>query len=393
MKRILQLTVFTLLFLIQGVSAEEALSSELSADGKVWNTTHQDYFNNVIQAYGGIPSIYLKSDGTIVSSRNFHTQDLSIFPLQFDEKFSVRKVVNTTYTNQMYDPDFGAVLTYDGSVWAFDGDESDIGDRYSNSSVPQKLPWNNIVDIVAGEDFLAALDKDGKVFIQGRLYGYQGYSSVLAERTYTRIWQNIHSLFLLDEEQTLWMIGVSIGDNYRNNFSNPVKVLENVKDFVSGNAIFALPDNTGNIATTRFAVAVSTDNKIWTWGGNEIGSLGEAESRRVDVSGNVWYDITFWDDEDGTALVTNDRSTPGIPSALQREKQVKRLGLDSNQKPFIEYGDGTAIQWRFTTVTDLPSAPLSEYGVGYHDKTIGEQTLRFWPNDNLGTFVDENDTV
>ena len=187
-----------------------------------------------------------------------------------------------------------AALDSDGKVYAWGwNDYGQLGDNSNTEShVPVEvdasdaLSGKTITAIAAGYYHTIALDSEGKVYAWGdNGYGQLGNNStthsnipvavnisgVLSGKTITAIAAGTFHTVALDSDEKIYAWGWNkfgqLGDNTTTNSNVPIAV--NTSGVLSGKTITVIA------AGCRHTVALDSDGKVYAWGDNEYGQLGD----------------------------------------------------------------------------------------------------------------------
>lgn len=166
------------------------------------------------------------------------------------------------------------------NIWAWGtgtlGNNTSAG---SISNTPVKILWSRefITEIVGGNTFSGLLTKSGQIWTWGtNTFGQLGDNSVVGKLTPVSIlgntktfcdisFGNDHSL-AVDKNGRIWSWGNNnvgqLGDNSVISKRTPVSILGAVKTFCNV------------IATNQFSLAIDKNSRIWSWGNNTVGQLG-----------------------------------------------------------------------------------------------------------------------
>ena len=182
-------------------------------------------------------------------------------------------------------------LKSDGSLWAWGGNAyGQIGNNTTTSySSPVPVVGNHsFVFIAAGAPFALALKADGSCWAWGgndygqignqtKLTSYSSPISVVGNHSFIKVGGGGTFSAGLKADGSIWCWGSGylglMGNNTTNSYSSPVSVVGNF-NFI-------------DIAVSDYSVlALSNDNHCWSWGQNGTGQLGDntMENRSSPVS-------------------------------------------------------------------------------------------------------------
>jgi len=191
---------------------------------------------------------------------------------------------------------FTALLKSDGTVWTWGGNyRGQLGDgTQTNSSIPlqvQGLSGKTITQIAAGKEHMVALDSEGKVWAWGNNYYKQlgdgtetdSFTPVQVQGlsgTITAISAKEYYTMALDSEGKVWAWGSNsygqLGNGTSENNFTPVQV-----QGLSGKTISA-------IAAGRYdTAALASDGTVWTCGRNSSHQLGDGTTTLRKTMGQV----------------------------------------------------------------------------------------------------------
>ena len=198
--------------------------------------------------------------------------------------------------------DYSAAITEDGGLYMWgdncygqlgNGTSGGSGMEYNDgidSNVPLKI-MDNVVSVSFGDDYSAAITKDGSLY----MWGFNGYGQLgngttdgqlgMIHKTDapTKIMDNIVSVSLgsthsaaITTDGSLYMWGHNVsgqlGNGTNDNSNVPVKIMDNI-------ASVSLKSSS--------SAAITTDGSLYMWGYNNYGQLGNGKS---DSEGNVVHD-------------------------------------------------------------------------------------------------------
>lgn len=223
-------------------------------------------------------SLYLKNDGTVLSGGNNehgsvgHGNSLdTVWPTD----------IGLINIKDIYAYDWGAcALSKDGTVW-----EWGISTRNIQYYLPvQSLVISNADKIFYGRNALIYQKKDGSYWCWGdnqygcfgreenNLYDPMPFEAVSAQEIDTIFFAD-KSVYITKNDGTLWALGYNedgaLGDDTYTNRSTPTRI-EGIR-YVEDLSCSTMNYNGGK----RHIVALTSDGKVWTWGSNYSGQLGE----------------------------------------------------------------------------------------------------------------------
>jgi len=265
-----------------------------------------DITNIVSVAAGGSHSLALDSEGKIYAwglnsygqLGNNSTTDSSV-PVQVDTSGVLAGKTITAIAAGVY---HSMALDSEGKVYAWGNNASGrLGNNStSNSSVPVQvdtsgvLAGKTITAISGGGAHSLAIDSDGKVYAWGlNSYGQLGNNSptnssvpvqvytsgVLAGKTITAIAAGSTYSLAIDSEGKVYAWGYNnsgqLGNNSTTNSNIPVQV--NTSGVLAGKTITAI--SVGDY----YSMALDSAGKVYTWGRNDSGQLGNNSTTNSSV--------------------------------------------------------------------------------------------------------------
>jgi alpha-tubulin suppressor-like RCC1 family protein len=175
-------------------------------------------------------------------------------------------------------------LKNDGTVWAWgDNQSGQLGGDLPHSAPVQVKGLAEVIDVEAGEDHNLAVKKDGTVWAWGNnMDGQLGDGNYFTESrtpvlvsggTFTGVVDvaaGAHHSLAVKDDGTVWAWGGNahgqLGDNTVKDHHTPVQVTTS-----SG-----LKSRVVDVAAGQyFSLALTEDGSVWAWGGNAHGQLGD----------------------------------------------------------------------------------------------------------------------
>ncbi len=214
-------------------------------------------------AAGYYHSLVLKSDGTVwgfgsnaygqLGNYNVGTTILEPTPIYINgnERLTNIKMIGTGNYHSIALTNDGEVYTWGYNIYG----ELGIGNT-QNSAIPTKVDLpNKITSVMAWEERTVALDENGDVYVWGQNYGTTP-QRLKTSRKAIQITGNA----ILTEDREVYTF---------RNLSSPVAGLEDIV------TIAASADN--QYASASY-LALKSDGKIYAWGGNNYGQLGNGST-------------------------------------------------------------------------------------------------------------------
>ena len=263
---------------------------------------------------GGSHTAALKSDGTVVSWGYNYSGQLGDGGSPFSKSTPVR-VKDSTGTGYLSEVtsisagyNFTVALKADGTVWSWgfnkNGQLGDGTNEDRNLPVQVKSPdgigvLTDVVSVIAGNNTVAAIKKDGTLWTWGYNTNGQLGDGTLVSRNLpvqvkgpggTDYLTDIASVAVggfhmaaLKTDGTLW----SWGFNGDGQLGDGTKISRSWPAQVKG------PDGTGFSGATavalgyRFSLVLKSDGTLWSWGDNQLGQLGDGTTTGRNVPSAV----------------------------------------------------------------------------------------------------------
>ncbi|MGA9142108.1 MAG: hypothetical protein WBZ29_17930 [Methanocella sp.] len=206
--------------------------------------------------------------------------------------------------------DFSAILLENGTVWTWGNNYvAQLGDGatytppidfYMGRSHPgMVVNLNNVRDVYAGERNVIAITNDGELWIWGAssvcLMGEYGKTHRSYLINYGRVstpihLDNLHNIksvavgeyfaVALSEDGNVW----TWGSNFKGQLGN-----QKIEDSYDPVAVQGLSNIVQVSAGIEHAMALSKDGTVWSWGSNQYGQLGDGTT--TDSNGPVRLDL------------------------------------------------------------------------------------------------------
>ena len=297
-------------------------------------------------------------------------------------------------------------LDSDGKVYAWGyNTHGQLGNNSTTeSSVPVAvdisgvLTGKTITAISGGSEHTIALDSDGKVYTWGyNNYGQLGNNStteshvpvavdisgVLAGKIITDIAAGTGYSVVLDSDGKVYAWGVNwygqLGNNSYTDSHVPVAV--DISGILSGKTITAI------VAGGYHTIAMDSDKKVYTWGANNHGQLGNNSTSTstvpvaVDISGVMsgktmtaigagWYHTTAlgsdgkvytWGYNDKGQLGDNSTTQSLVPVIVSGEGGVGELALPITFVSFTAEAKNGKVELAWETATETNNANFVIY--------------------------------
>ena len=296
----------------------------------------------------------------------------------------------------------GKVYTWGDNYYGELGDgTTEVGyDKYRKvpmciSDLDNVLKGKKIVEIYEDSGTIFAIDTEGKIYTWGRNdYGQLGDGTInnrntpiciselendMKEKIITNIYKSFRTIFALDTEGKIYVWGENdvgqLGDGTTNNSNIPICISELEND-LKGKKIANIYEYG---SSTIFAI--DTEGKIYTWGRNNYGQLGDGTNNNRnnpiciselenDLKGkriaNIIYDgsTTFALDTEGKVYswgynyygqlgdgTNNKRNTPICISELENDLKGKRIAkiYESSDTIFALDTEGKIYTWGYNS--------------------------------------------
>lgn len=318
---------------------------------------------------GANHTLAVKNDGTVWAwgnngygqLGNGETIDRSA-PVQVSNLTGVKQVFST---NNCY----SVALKEDGTVWAWGNNEyGQLGDgTKTNKSTPvQVIGLSSIKSIVCSTSFCLALKTDGTVWAWGANgYGQLGDGTTIARTTPVQVSgltsvkelsASLYSCFALKQDGSVWSWGYNgnyeLGDGFAANRCAPIKVtgLNSIKSILCGQ---------------HHALALKQDGTVWAWGYNKNGQLGDGTTTSNGVPKQV-SDLSNVKSIYGGTYNTSSASGLDYNVALEQDGKVWTWGYNG----YGQLGNGTTTNsnkpvqvFEATSVQDIYCQNLSVIAV------------------------------
>ena len=225
-------------------------------------------------AAGSNHSLILKGDGTIWAwGDNFYGQLGDGTKIQQNVPVQVKELSNITRIAA--GNGYSIALKADGTVWSWGSNGfGQLGDgTYNNKSIPvQTTGLTDVIEIAAGPEHVVALKKDGTVWIWGSFPGVSSTKPIKVQdiADIKEIAAGHGFNLAVKKDGTVWAWGNNsygqLGLNHKNNPVLPPSKISNLSNIVSVTAGM----------TSSYALDV--DGKVYAWGSNVWGELGDGTS-------------------------------------------------------------------------------------------------------------------
>jgi len=264
-------------------------------------------------AAGGVHSLAIDSDGKVYTwglngngqLGNNSTTDSSV-PVQVNTSGVLAGKTITTiaagFTHSL-------ALDSNGKVYAWGNNTSGkLGNNSTtDSSIPVQvytsgvLAGKTIIAISAGSSHSLALDSDGKVYAWGsnnsgrlgnnstteaRIPIQVNTSGVLAGKTITAIAAGINHSFALDSGGKIYAWGNNAGGQFGNNSTTS----SSIPVQVSTSGVLAVKTITAIAALNNHSLALDSEGKIYAWGVNSHGQLGNNSTTNSSIPVQVNFE-------------------------------------------------------------------------------------------------------
>ncbi|WP_284641837.1 RCC1 domain-containing protein [Paenibacillus silviterrae] len=207
-------------------------------------------------------------------------------------------------------------LAKDGTVWAWGkndlyqlGDGTNAGSAYTQSSyttshsliMKQVAGLSNVVDVKAGGSYTLALTGTGEVYIWGTLASYGGLQSTTPTKvpglpTITAIAASQSTAYAIGSDKKLYAWGNGpfgeLGYGSVSESATPIIVKDQTDS--------ELTDIIQVAAGSNHALALRSDGKVFAWGANYSGQLGDGTTNSANLAAEVFNGMT-WISADSTS--------------------------------------------------------------------------------------------
>jgi alpha-tubulin suppressor-like RCC1 family protein/ankyrin repeat protein len=293
------------------------------SDGNNYLTKINGLLNIVsMDAFSGNLGVFVKKDGTV-----WLWGGSSFLGKWYPKPVKVKGLSNVVDVSIGQSPAcFIYAITKDGKVFGWGNNQyGQLGSGNKQIDQPTEIKsLKGVRDIVCGEDFMMALNKNGTVWWMGKCWGkdsqvnkpsqIKGLSNVISITT-----SNYHALSLT-KEGNIWAWGRSnrygqIGDGTFIERLNPVKL-------TGINNIIAIGSGEDH------SLAVRNDGTVWAWGNNSLGQVSATNLYKMVASPTK---VKFMQEKDKSIVVEerNLRLTKAVEQGnLSLVKSLLNQGAD-----------------------------------------------------------------
>lgn len=297
-------------------------------------------------------SAAIKSDGTLWLWGQNGLGELGNNASGFIGTTKSSPIQTITYGNNWNNVSFAfracAATKTDGTLWTwgsnYDGKLGDNSTVHRSSPVQTVAYGTNWSIVACGRSHMAAIKKDGTLWLWGRNYGALGDNSSLHRSspvqtvsggtTWSKVSCGESHTAAIKNDGTLWLWGANpygqLGNNSVANTSSPVQTVVYGSDWVQ-------------VCCGAYQTAsIKTDGTLWCWGGNSYGELGDStntnKSSPVQTAayGNNWsyvslgFNSAIATKSDGTLWTwgQNNYGQLGDNTTISKSSPVQTISID-----------------------------------------------------------------